>query len=51
MKELAIRRQKGASMLKTTSWALYHRSELKDLTGDITSLVDSIKKPFPAPKA
>ena len=26
MKELAIRRQKGSSVLKTASWALYHRS-------------------------
>jgi hypothetical protein len=51
MKELAFRRQKGASILKTASWALYHRSELKDLVSGITSLVDSIEKLFPAPEA
>jgi hypothetical protein len=50
MKELALRRQKDASVLKTTSWALYHRSQLKDLVNGITFLVDSIEKIFPAPE-
>jgi hypothetical protein len=50
MKELALRRQKGASVLKTSSWALYHRSQLKDLVNGITSLVDSVEKIFPAPE-
>lgn len=50
MKELAIRRQKGASILKTSQWALYRRSELKSLVSGITSLVDSIEKLFPAPE-
>src|SRR5438046_8489859 len=31
MKELATRRQRGSSVLKTASWALYHRSKLKAL--------------------
>jgi hypothetical protein len=51
MRELAIRRQKGNSILKTASWALYHRSELKELITDITSLIDSIEMLFPAPQS
>ena len=51
MKKLAIRRQKGSSVLKTASWALYHRSELKELTESITSLIDSIETLFPAPRS
>ncbi|USP76602.1 hypothetical protein yc1106_03876 [Curvularia clavata] len=50
VKELAVGRQKRASILKTTSWALYHRSQLKDLVSGITSLLDSIEKIFPAPE-
>ncbi|KAF1934814.1 small s protein [Clathrospora elynae] len=51
MQKLAIRRQKGASILKTGSWALYRRSELKNLVSGITSLVDNIEKLFPASEA
>jgi hypothetical protein len=51
MKELAIRRQKGSSVLKTAGWALYHRAELKELIADITSLIDSIEALFPAPQS
>ncbi|USP82176.1 hypothetical protein yc1106_09450 [Curvularia clavata] len=50
MKELVLRRQKGANVLKTSSWALYYRSQLKDLVSGITILVDSIEKIFPAPE-
>jgi hypothetical protein len=49
MKELAARRQKGSSVLETASWALYHRSELKELIENITSLIDNIEDLFPAP--
>src|SRR6266536_1358700 len=38
MKELAIKRQKGSSVLKTASWALYHRSELNCFSLLICSL-------------
>jgi hypothetical protein len=48
MKALAIKRQKGRSILKTASWALYHRSELKELISNITSLIDNLEKLFPA---
>ena len=51
MKKLAIRRQKGSSVLKTASWALYHRSELKELIQNITSLIDNIEDLFPAPQS
>jgi hypothetical protein len=48
MKALAIKRQKGSSLLKTASWALYHRSELKELISNITSLIDNLERIFPA---
>jgi hypothetical protein len=48
MKALAIKRRKGSSILKTASWALYHRSELKELISNITSLIDNLEKLFPA---
>jgi hypothetical protein len=50
MKKLAIKRQKGSSILKTVSWALYHRAELQGLISDITLLLDSLEKLFPAPQ-
>jgi hypothetical protein len=50
MKALAIKRQKGSSFLKTASWALYHRSELKELISNITSLINDVEKLFPAPQ-
>ncbi|KAI9765711.1 MAG: hypothetical protein M1840_007144 [Geoglossum simile] len=51
MRELAIRRQRGSSVLKTASWALYHRSALKELIVNITSLIDNIETLFPAPQS
>lgn len=51
MKELAIRRQKGSSVSKIASWALYHRSSLKELISDITSLIKNVELLFPAPQA
>jgi uncharacterized small protein (DUF1192 family) len=48
MRELAIRRQKGSSFLKTTSWAIHHRSELKQLVDEITVLIDNLESLFPA---
>jgi hypothetical protein len=50
MEALAVRRQKGSRFLKLTSWALYHRSEFKDLLEQIVSLIDNIENLFPAPK-
>jgi hypothetical protein len=37
--------------LKTASRALYHRSELKELIENITSLIDNIEDLFPAPQS
>lgn len=51
MRELAIKRQKGNSLLKTTRWALYHGSELKELISNITSLIDNVEMLFPAPQS
>ena len=51
MRGLAIQRQKKGQFLKLTSWALYHRSTLKDLLEQIVSLIDEIERLFPAPQA
>lgn len=48
MKQLAIKRQKGAHILKLASWALYHRSEPQGLIESITSLIDNLEKLFSA---
>jgi hypothetical protein len=37
--------------LSTASWALYHRSGLKELIENITSLIDNIEDLFPAPQS
>ncbi|KFY02934.1 hypothetical protein O988_01802 [Pseudogymnoascus sp. VKM F-3808] len=50
MKSLAIQRQKKGRFLKLTSWALYHRSSLKDLLEQIVSLLDEIERLLPAPQ-
>jgi len=49
MRELALKRQKGSSILKTASWALYYRSEFKELIAGITSLVQNVETLFPLP--
>ncbi|KFY22013.1 hypothetical protein V491_02907 [Pseudogymnoascus sp. VKM F-3775] len=51
MKGLATQRQKKGRFLKLSSWALYHRSTLKDLLGQMVSLIDEIEKLFPAPQS
>ena len=51
MKGLATQRQKKGRFLKLASWALHHRSALKDLLEQIVSLIDEIEKLFPAPQA
>jgi uncharacterized small protein (DUF1192 family) len=51
MKGLATQRQKKGRFLQLASWALYHRSTLKDLLEQIVSLIDEIEKLFPAPQA
>lgn len=50
MKRLAIKRQKGTHLLKLTSWALYHRSNLKELIENIAALVANLETLFPAPQ-
>jgi hypothetical protein len=51
LKSLATRKRKGSSILKTTSWALYRKSELAELITNITSLIDNIERLFPATQA
>jgi hypothetical protein len=48
IKDLVNQRQRSAGVLKRAGWALYHRSELKTLIQDITNLIDTIEKLFPA---
>ncbi|KAK4040122.1 prion-inhibition and propagation-domain-containing protein [Parachaetomium inaequale] len=50
MRALAIRRQKGASILKTTKWALFDGSEFKRLIENITLLTGNLETMFPAPQ-
>lgn len=51
MKDLAVRRQKGSSLLNTVKWALYDRSELERLVTTVTSLIDNLERLFPAPRS
>ncbi|GKT43130.1 heterokaryon incompatibility protein s [Colletotrichum spaethianum] len=44
---LARRRQKGASVLKKTTWALYDGKQLGKLMTQITAPVDDLEKLFP----
>jgi len=48
MRELAMKQQNDSKFLKTTSWAIYHRSELKQLIDEIIMLTDNLEKLFPA---
>jgi hypothetical protein len=50
MRDLAIKRQQDSNILKTASWALYYRAELKELVSNITMLIDNLEKLFPAPQ-
>jgi hypothetical protein len=51
MAALAKKRQKQASFLKLSSWALYHGEEFTKLTDNITKLLDLLENLFPAPEA
>ena len=48
MRWLAIKRQIGSTFLKTTSWAIYHRSELKQLIEEIIVLIGNLENLSPA---
>ncbi|KAI9831154.1 MAG: hypothetical protein M1819_005242 [Sarea resinae] len=47
MRLLAMKRRKGSSLLHTTRWALYHRTQLKDLVANIIRLIDHLEYLFP----
>ncbi|KAE8146615.1 prion-inhibition and propagation-domain-containing protein [Aspergillus avenaceus] len=51
MREQAKRRQKSASLVKVTSWALYSKNQLTSLVDDISKLLDTLEQTFPAPDA
>lgn len=51
MRELAIKRQKRSNILKIMQWALYRKSDFKNLIEGISSLIDNIENIFPAPQA
>jgi hypothetical protein len=50
MREQARRRQKGTSLVKIASWALYNKSHLTSLVDAISKLLDFLEKTFPAPE-
>jgi hypothetical protein len=47
MRDIASRRQKGASILKITKWALFEGSELTRLIDNITRLIGDLETLFP----
>lgn len=49
MRQLIVRRQKPTSLLKRTTWALFHHSEFADLIEDVSKLVDNLERLFPGP--
>ncbi|OQE37783.1 hypothetical protein PENCOP_c009G00143 [Penicillium coprophilum] len=51
MREQARRRQKGTSLIKVTSWALYNKSHLNSLVEDASKLLNYLEMTFPAPEA
>jgi hypothetical protein len=48
MRDIASRRQKGASILKITKWALFDASEFARLVDNITRMIDDLETLFPA---
>lgn len=50
LEQVAKDRQKGNRFLKLASWALYYRSEFKDLIEGIILLIDNIERLFFAPQ-
>ncbi|KAL6707671.1 hypothetical protein ACN47E_003792 [Coniothyrium glycines] len=41
--------QKGAGVLKLTSWAIYRKKEFKELLDGILLLIDNLERTFPVP--
>jgi hypothetical protein len=48
MRDLAIKRQKGTSIMKKAAWALYDEKQFNRLIEDVTQLVDDLVDLFPA---
>ncbi|KAL2812069.1 hypothetical protein BJX63DRAFT_432881 [Aspergillus granulosus] len=51
MRQQAARRQKGASLVKLTGWALYDKDLYTNLIENITGLLDNLERTFPAQEA
>ena len=47
MRELALRRQHGTSILKKTTWALYEKKRFNTLIEDVTGFVTQLVELFP----
>ena len=50
MRELALERQKGTSIRKKITWALYEKKRFEGMIGDVVALTDSLVDLFPATK-
>jgi Prion-inhibition and propagation len=50
MRELAIRRQSGAGLLKKTAWALYEKKKFDTMLDEVTAFVNELLDLFPAAK-
>jgi hypothetical protein len=48
MRKLAIERQNRSGLRQKTRWALYQKNQFRHLVDDITELVDSLVRLFPA---
>jgi hypothetical protein len=51
MRQLAIKRQKGASLVKLAGWAIHHGAALQTLIDNISGLVGDLETLIPAPEA
>lgn len=49
MRSLAAKRQRGASLVKLTRWAIHDQKTLKQLIDDMTTLLDGLELLFPVP--
>jgi hypothetical protein len=48
MRQLSVKRQNRAGLLRKTTWALYKEKHLRRLIEDITELIDGLVELFPA---
>jgi hypothetical protein len=51
MRDIAVNRQKGTSLVKITSWAIHHGPAFKTLADNLSDLIDGLEALFPVPSA